>query len=78
MSSKNRSVIRKQAETDFKLFYADQAPTDRDTQVRVRGRSNLVETKEASLLWSMAEQKEEQKRQGHLKQAQKYAFLFHF
>jgi len=54
---------------DFNLFMDNKGQAD--TRVRIRGRSNIVQTQEGSLMHSIREQREEVKRQGELKNAKK-------
>ena len=56
---------------DYKLFYGNQKSENLKANVRIRGRSNIIDTQEGSLLHSIYEQKEESKRNKELKQAKK-------
>lgn len=62
----------KHFQNDFSIFYGKQPEEEpRDTQVRIRGKSNIVKTQEGSFLHSLNDQKEERERKKHLKQAKK-------
>ena len=63
---------------DFNLFYgkSNTELTPKEAQLRIRGKSNILQTQEGSLLYSIYEQKQEQEREKQLKQAKKYVYIF--
>lgn len=61
---------------DVNLFYGKSKDlTPKEAQLRIRGKSNIIQTKEGSLIYSIYEQRQEQEREKQLKQAKKYIFI---
>ena len=59
--------------TDANLFFGkSNETTPKEAQLRIRGKSNIIQTQEGSLLFSIYEQRQEQEREKQLKQAKKY------
>lgn len=59
--------------TDANLFIGkSNETTPKEAQLRIRGKSNIIQTQEGSLLFSIYEQRQEQEREKQLKQAKKY------
>lgn len=68
-SSHNEELRR--GRKDYQLFYGSQKSNNLNTNVRIRGKSNIIDTQAGSFLHSIHEQKVEIKRKNELKQAKK-------
>ncbi|CAI2382956.1 unnamed protein product [Moneuplotes crassus] len=73
MSNENKIECykEKRPQKDFEMFLGREKEQGLNANVRVRGRSNIVDTKQGNLLQSIQEQREEEHRKKELQQAKK-------